>query len=439
MQENDVIVCYELPCNGQQGRAFKRTPEDPIIVPVFLGELPTRPRTSYGGPTISYFGWPFLIPVNAEEAKSVDTVYDLIMDRLQRWTTQVRDLHQWEPSADSTPMEEVPIPLPADTTLETVTELRENGDVVTVQETAVPEEGDIVDEKSLVVQEPDYEPMDASEDSPLRRIGFKRGVFRPLVFNLNFPYGCGYGGLQPSKTETLEQRGDVATPEDPYLLRDHDVLLAEFDEHAKAYYFGESNKFEHSTWSSWEEFLHPEVKSSRQAAAAKKTRGISLQDCLDEFTKEEQLGEDDLWYCPQCKKHQQATKRFDLWSVPDVLVVHLKRFSNSRILRDKIDTFVDFPLTGLDLTSMAGERKVANSLAAAGEDLLALGLDDTEEPLIYDLFAVDEHLGGLGGGHYRAYAYNTPDDKWYHFDDSYVTPARPEAAVVRRTKPVLLL
>src|SRR5216683_1568474 len=47
-----------------------------------------------------------------------------------------------------------------------------------------------------------------------------------------------------------------------------------------------------------------------RAAAAKTLRGISLQDCLDEFTKEEQLGEDDLWYCPQCKKHQQATKKF---------------------------------------------------------------------------------------------------------------------------------
>ncbi|KIP08809.1 hypothetical protein PHLGIDRAFT_361006 [Phlebiopsis gigantea 11061_1 CR5-6] len=428
MQDNDVIVCYELPCNGQQSRTFKRTPEDPIILPVFLGETSTRPRMSYGGPTISYFGWPFLVPVYAEEAKSVDAVYDLIMDRLQRWTTQVRDLHHWEPSTRSTPMEEIPIPL-STTAVETVTEIQENGDVVTVQETAVPEEGDIVDEKSLVIQEQDYELMDASDDNVLHRIGFKRGLFQPLVSYINDSYGCGHGGLQTSKTEPLYQRAEGADEENPYLLRDGDVLLAEFDEHAKAYYFGESSKFESSTWFVWEEFVHPEVQSARKATAVKKARGISLQDCLDEFTKEEQLGEDDLWYCPQCKKHQQATKRFDLWSVPDVLVVHLKRFSNSRILRDKIDTFVEFPLTGLDLTSMIGERKVANNLAAAGEDLLALGLDDTEEPLVYDLFAVDEHLGGLGGGHYRAYAYNTTDDTWYHFDDSYVSRARPEAAV----------
>lgn len=37
-------------------------------------------------------------------------------------------------------------------------------------------------------------------------------------------------------------------------------------------------------------------------------------------------------YCPSCKKHQQATKKFDLWSLPKILVVHLKRFSYNRLV-----------------------------------------------------------------------------------------------------------
>lgn len=49
-------------------------------------------------------------------------------------------------------------------------------------------------------------------------------------------------------------------------------------------------------------------------------------------------------YCPTCKKHQQATKKFDLWSLPRILVVHLKRFSYNRCWRDKLDTVVDFPV-----------------------------------------------------------------------------------------------
>lgn len=53
-------------------------------------------------------------------------------------------------------------------------------------------------------------------------------------------------------------------------------------------------------------------------------------------------------YCPTCKKHQQATKKFDLWSLPRILVVHLKRFSYNRCWRDKLDTVVDFPIRYAD-------------------------------------------------------------------------------------------
>ena len=40
---------------------------------------------------------------------------------------------------------------------------------------------------------------------------------------------------------------------------------------------------------------------------------------------------------------------------------------------------------------------------------------------VYDLFAVSNHIGGLGGGHYTAYALNSLDQEWLHLDDSSVT------------------
>ena len=49
-------------------------------------------------------------------------------------------------------------------------------------------------------------------------------------------------------------------------------------------------------------------------------------------------------YCPTCKKHQQATKKFDLWDLPQILVIHLKRFSYTRYSRDKLDAAIDYPL-----------------------------------------------------------------------------------------------
>ncbi|KAJ1799053.1 hypothetical protein LPJ59_002096 [Coemansia sp. RSA 2399] len=133
-------------------------------------------------------------------------------------------------------------------------------------------------------------------------------------------------------------------------------------------------------------------------------RKVTLDECLSEFMRPEKLGEDDPWYCSKCKKHQQATKKFDLWRVPEILVVHLKRFQNSRAWRDKIDTYVDFPLSDLDLTQTVVGSK--------------------GETLVYDMYAVCNHFGGLGGGHYTAYARSPEDDKWYEFDDSRVSEVR---------------
>lgn len=75
-----------------------------------------------------------------------------------------------------------------------------------------------------------------------------------------------------------------------------------------------------------------------------KQKAILLSECLELYTSNEQLGQDDTWYCPRCKEHKQATKKLDLWRLPKLLIIHLKRFSYTRWYRDKIETFVDFPV-----------------------------------------------------------------------------------------------
>jgi ubiquitin carboxyl-terminal hydrolase 4/11 len=132
--------------------------------------------------------------------------------------------------------------------------------------------------------------------------------------------------------------------------------------------------------------------------------------------------------------------------------LHLKRFSSGR-RRDKIETFVDFP-TVLDITDRVQGPKIERKLKAEGilptnvdkeKENLAEGetekpaIDDEEESekpkiaidgeevkleevgeddrIIYDLYAVDNHYGGMGGGHYTAYCKNPEDGNWYNFDD----------------------
>lgn len=151
------------------------------------------------------------------------------------------------------------------------------------------------------------------------------------------------------------------------------------------------------TFTSIPTFHDPELVAKRTARAQRRKNGITLDDCLNEFGKEEILSEMDTWYCPRCKEHRRASKKFELWKTPDILVMHLKRFSSSAMRRDKLDVFVDFPIEGLDLTSRVVETE-----------------DGKSE--VYDLFAVDDHWGGLGGGHYTAFAKNFNDGEWYEYN-----------------------
>uniref|UniRef100_A0AAR2KIS5 ubiquitinyl hydrolase 1 n=2 Tax=Pygocentrus nattereri TaxID=42514 RepID=A0AAR2KIS5_PYGNA len=119
---------------------------------------------------------------------------------------------------------------------------------------------------------------------------------------------------------------------------------------------------------------------------------VQLQECIELFTTVETLEEENPWYCPTCKKHQLATKKLDLWSLPEVLIIHLKRFSYTKYSREKLDTIVDFPLRHLDFSGC----------------LLRKAGTDCEPPSRYDLIAVSNHYGGLRDGHCTFHSFYMP-------------------------------
>ncbi|KAI9815176.1 MAG: CSN-associated deubiquitinating enzyme Ubp12 [Phylliscum demangeonii] len=164
------------------------------------------------------------------------------------------------------------------------------------------------------------------------------------------------------------------------------------------------------TWDDVPLLPDEELKQKRVQRLLRKKKGVSLDDCLDEFGKQEILSENDAWYCPRCKEFRRASKKFELWKAPDILIIHLKRFSASRGLRDKIDILVDFPVEGLDLGPRIAHQEEGKSV-------------------IYDLFAVDNHYGGLGGGHYTAIAKNFVDGHWYDYNDTMTSKRSPDQAV----------
>lgn len=98
------------------------------------------------------------------------------------------------------------------------------------------------------------------------------------------------------------------------------------------------------------------------------------------------LDKDNAWFCPRCKKHREGRKKLQIWSLPPVLVIHLKRFSNegNGRWRRKVDTLVDFPAEGLDLARHC--------------------LSPPPDGCVYDLRAISNHYGGTSSGHYTAFA-----------------------------------
>jgi len=131
----------------------------------------------------------------------------------------------------------------------------------------------------------------------------------------------------------------------------------------------------------------------------------SLQDALLHFLKEEHLTGDERWRCPKCKKRVDSVKKIDLWKLPPVLLVHLKRFEfdTSTCRFKKINVRLRTPLS-IDLSSYVSSQQKGS--------------------LVYDVIAVANHIGHAGRGHYTAICRHHLHNRFYHFNDTDVHEVR---------------
>ncbi|RPB16849.1 cysteine proteinase [Morchella conica CCBAS932] len=163
-----------------------------------------------------------------------------------------------------------------------------------------------------------------------------------------------------------------------------------------------------------------------------KRGGFTLADCLEEFVKEEVLEKDDAWHCPNCKKARKATKKLTITRLPHILIIHLKRFTNRGLWRDKLNTMVQFPLKDLNLTKYVPPLLPRGALGPNAPEPSA----EVTPPFMYDLYGVCNHYGTLNGGHYTSFVRNNHQNAWNHFDDSKASFVD-DSAVVSRNAYVL--
>ena len=131
------------------------------------------------------------------------------------------------------------------------------------------------------------------------------------------------------------------------------------------------------------------------------SNNITLDHCLQYFTFKESLEEGNEWICDKCRKRVMASKQIELFYLPRILCICLTRFikQGRYYSYTKNTKLVEFPLENLNMEKyMCGPDKKYSK---------------------YDLYAVSQHYGSMGGGHYTAICKNI-DGNWYCYDDESV-------------------
>ncbi|XP_041110339.1 ubiquitin carboxyl-terminal hydrolase 15-like isoform X2 [Polyodon spathula] len=380
IMERDDIYVFEMAINRSEDT-------DHVIIPVYQREKYRQSGYDHSGSPL--FGQPFLITV--PRVISEDKFYNMLLLRMCRYvqTTTEND------EVEETPRccKERSINGNGSNGVHEEGSLSEmetdEQDDESSQDQELPSENDNSQSEGSVGGDNDLENgigADQKSKGQQQLVGHKKRLF---TFQFN---NLGNTDFNYMKEET----GQIRFDDRQHRLDERSYLSLDWEPGLKKRYFDDSAA---------EDF---EKHESMEYKPQKKVF-VKLKDCIELFTTKEKLGIEDPWYCPNCKQHQQATKKLDLWSLPPVLVVHVKRFSYSRYMRDKLDTLVDFPISDLDMSEFL--------------------INPNAGPCRYDLIAVSNHYGGMGGGHYTAFAKSKDDDKWYYFDDSSVSIASEEQIV----------
>ncbi|KAI8146293.1 hypothetical protein BJV82DRAFT_666085 [Fennellomyces sp. T-0311] len=478
---DDKIYVYQLPTSMPTGQPVRKKrakgssisddgtdQDDWVVFPVYCATEDI---------SLKQFGCPLILAIRAEDATSPSNIYRLIVEHIERFTAiklfeEVKDAPRNE-SMDLDPPQQKSIhtsaaviaaggrrmePMSNLFTMKVFTEPLYRGSLSSgeILPTSFPMNSylrNMVEKTEPREVVDDLEPLpfytsDNEEDARMAT-GTPRDVGDPMMMDGNTPRKeesdeeldkgqspplsqvsegkhSSISATPPASRAATPTSWTTASSPKPLIKQGEGIVIAWLTRKAKEI-FGGTDSVDTRAWEDIELDMHPDEQLNGEDDSHDKQ--ITLADCLDEFTREEMLGNQDLWYCPQCKKHQQAQKKIDLWYLPEFMVIHLKRFSSTRALRDKIDVLIDFPVQGLDMTEL---------IASTPEDRARqMGEDQGEDKVIYDLYAVDNHFGGMGGGHYTAFAENPETEQWCKFNDSHVSPVHDPSHV--RTEAAYLL
>lgn len=146
---------------------------------------------------------------------------------------------------------------------------------------------------------------------------------------------------------------------------------------------------------------NPEPFSVLEMVIPAETRATTLHSCFDAYCEPERLDGENEWWNEQTNQKQPVNKHLTFWSLPEIMIINLKRFSQTNTYGKykKNTASVSIPL-----------KNVSFSKYISGYN---------PEKYVYDLFGVCNHFGSMNGGHYTA-TIRIADGRWFNFNDADV-------------------
>ena len=134
-------------------------------------------------------------------------------------------------------------------------------------------------------------------------------------------------------------------------------------------------------------------------------QNVTIFDCMDLYCKKEKLDGENKWFNEKTNEKQEVNRGIIFWSLPDILIIDLKRWSSNG---HKISKIVDAPIHNADFS-----KYVKGYYASS---------------YVYDLYGVCNHSGNMQGGHYTCFIKNA-NGKWYECNDTMITEISEERVV----------
>ena len=137
-----------------------------------------------------------------------------------------------------------------------------------------------------------------------------------------------------------------------------------------------------------------------------------IYDCLEFYTKKEQLDKENSVWCDFCFHKNRAHKSNYIWRTPKILIINFKRFkyNDFGMITSKNTKLIKYPIEDLDISKNINPNS------------------PYKDKCKYNLFGVNIHksMGGFNNinyGHYISCVKNRYNNKWYVFDDSHTREA----------------